>query len=68
MSKRCERCSNLSIPKQRFCNECRKQLLLEMKEKGYLTPAPIYNKFSGGWNKYRSQDEKENINETKRGI
>jgi uncharacterized OB-fold protein len=58
--KKCENCPKQALPKSRFCADCKKDLLRQMQEKGYLTNTL-------GYNKYRSQDMKENIQETKRG-
>lgn len=59
MSKTCERCQNEAIRGERFCNECKKKVLAEMKEAGYLTQTPFAP--------YRTADQQENTRETKFG-
>jgi hypothetical protein len=58
--KQCEICGHPAISGQRFCKECRKAKLAELKESGYLRPVP-----QGG--KYRSIEQQENTYETKHG-
>lgn len=58
----CENCTSLRVNGERFCKGCKKALLSEMKNKGYLTKAPTY--FGGA---YRSGDKCEDTNATKYG-
>lgn len=61
MAALCERCSvQPAIRKERYCKACRKVVLQEMKEAGFLTRAP-------GPGSYRAGDARENTRETKFG-
>ena len=58
----CEMCQVAEALKQeRFCKECRKLKLAELKEGGYLQPVP----FMGD---SRSGEQRENTRETKLGV
>lgn len=60
--KLCERCNTKqAVRGNRYCKECRKIVLDEMKKVGYLKPKP------SGRN-YRSTEKREDIRETKDGI
>ena len=37
---KCEQCNNERDGKYRFCKRCRKIVMAEMKESGYLQPQP----------------------------
>lgn len=58
--KRCENCTNEAIKKERYCKECKKQVLSKLTEEGYLKPAPRHGNS-------RSADQKENTRETRKG-
>lgn len=61
-SKPCERCNNaLAKSGNKYCTECRKKKLREMREAGYLTPK-VYGRSN------RTRDMQENLHETKYGI
>lgn len=56
----CERCaSQVRIKGSRYCKECKKVVLAELKEQGYLTRE--------AFRKYREPDARENVRETKFG-
>ena len=55
----CERCNAPKTKGERFCKECRKVVLKEMKEAGYLTRRPSFSN--------RSSEMRENTYETKNG-
>ena len=56
----CERCRvRKPIPTEKYCKECKKEVLAELKEAGYLTPKPFL--------KPRSFDQMEDQRETRRG-
>lgn len=57
--KQCEACDQQAIKGQRFCKECKKKRLAELKDAGYLTPRPFQT--------YRSPEQRENTRETKFG-
>lgn len=58
----CERCKEgITFAKdERYCVKCRKQVLAELKEAGYLTHAPRHGS-------YRGPGSAEDIHATKRG-
>lgn len=58
---KCSRCEAKAVKGERFCKACRKAVLAEMKEAGYLGPNP---RIGGG---YRAGDAQENTRETKHG-
>jgi predicted amidophosphoribosyltransferase len=59
--KPCERCGQPAKRGEKYCPECRKVILQEMRDSGYLRfiPTKAY--------KYRSSDSMENTRETKYG-
>lgn len=61
--KKCEvqGCNLEAIPKERFCRNCKKDKLNELNDAGYFT------KTYGLYGRARSNDQKENIRETKYG-
>ena len=59
----CEKnCRREALHGERFCEGCRRFLLAEMQDSGYLTPR-IY----GHEDKYRPPEAKENTRDTKYG-
>ncbi len=61
--KLCEKChDDYAIHRERFCKACKKAVIEELKNAGYLTPAPSH--FAGRW---RGSEAKENTRETKFG-
>ncbi len=59
--KSCDRCQVQSAMRgERFCKQCKKEVLAELKESGYLTRG-VY----GG--RFRGTDARENTRETKYG-
>ena len=60
-NKPCERCTVKSaVEGNRYCGDCRKLVIKEMREAGYLGPVPYqYSK--------RTRDHKEDTRETKHG-
>jgi hypothetical protein len=57
----CERCDQEPrIQGERFCKKCRKAVLAELKEAGYLTRAPLY---PGAWTKPPSQNQDDSAGE-----
>jgi superfamily I DNA/RNA helicase len=57
----CERCTKESRMKgERYCKECRKAVLSELKENGYLTRAPLY---PGAWSPPRPPGQREDTSE-----
>jgi hypothetical protein len=57
----CERCTKESRMKgERYCKECRKAVLTELKENGYLTRAPLY---PGAWAPPQSPGQREGMSE-----
>ena len=58
----CQRCDKISIPGERFCEECRKEVKAEMDETGYLT-----RQFRGHVGDNRGAEMRENVYETKHG-
>lgn len=58
---KCQRCEANANRGERYCAACRKAVLAEMKESGYLGPNP---RIGGG---YRDRDAQENTRETSRG-
>ena len=60
--KQCERCGVEPAKKgERFCKECRKQVLSELKEARYLAPILPHSGVM------RTSEQKENVYETKHG-
>ena len=60
--KNCEHCSDLAISGERYCKECKKAVLAELKVSGYLE--------TGGYGRKglkRTSDMKELTHETKYG-
>lgn len=66
--KPCERhtrvCTRPAAKGERYCKNCRVEVLAELREKKYLTPAPQH---TGAWNGFRGGDARENTYETKNG-
>ncbi len=60
--RQCERCSETAIRGQRYCKECRKAILREMDETGYLQRGGC-----GHIGMSRTSEQKENTYETKHG-
>lgn len=58
--KGCEKCSCPAKEGERFCTECKKHLRKEMRDAGYLKNVPRLGSS-------QTQEEKENIRETKYG-
>ena len=61
-SKLCERCPEQAILGQRFCKDCKKEVLAELRDVGYLE--------TGGYGRRgqsRTTEMKEKTNETKFG-
>lgn len=61
-TKPCERCDEVAISGQRYCKQCRKAVLAEMKEAGHLE--------TGGYGRRgqaRTPEMKEVVQETKSG-
>lgn len=56
----CERCGAWALPRSRYCKECKKEVLRELAECGYLTWRPAVGR-------YRGTDARENVRETKHG-
>ena len=62
MSDKCERCGNPTVKRdERYCKECRKDVLAELREAGYLAPILPPSGIS------RTPDQRENTYETKHG-
>jgi len=62
ISKPCERCRvEPAVKGERFCKACRKQVLSELQEANFLTPA------GHNWGSQRTGEQKENTRETKYG-
>lgn len=62
MRTKCEQCGKPPVTsKDRFCKECKKKALAEMKAAGYLTIR------YGLHRTYRSAEMMENVRETKHG-
>ncbi len=59
--KKCERCPSEALQGQRFCKGCKKIVLTELRDTGYLTFVPQRSGQS------RTQDHKELTHETKYG-
>lgn len=58
----CERCKKAdALSGLKFCNSCKKEVLRELRESGYLTPIPRYPPF-------RNDGAKEDTHATKFGI
>lgn len=60
--KNCEHCSDLAISGERYCKECKKAVLAELKASGYLETGGYGRKGSR-----RTTDMKEVTRETKYG-
>lgn len=59
----CERCTAAPArSNERFCKDCRKAILAELKGTGYLTPRAFVGR------SYRPPEKREDVRETKRGI
>jgi predicted amidophosphoribosyltransferase len=59
----CERCQvEPARSGERYCKDCRKHVLQELRDNRYLTPAPRLWSGQG-----RSRDHRENVYETKHG-
>jgi hypothetical protein len=59
----CERCSSAPAQKsERFCKACRKKVIQELKDAGYLKNAPV-----GHVGQNRGNDQRENRQETSAG-
>jgi hypothetical protein len=59
----CERCKVAeALPKQKYCNRCKKEVIAEMEHAGYLQPVP--RRHAGT---YRTTEMKELTRETKFG-
>jgi len=62
---KCERCDEDTKKGERYCKECRKGVLSEMKEAGYLQSVPLF------WGKIhtstRTSEQAENTYQTKHG-
>jgi len=58
----CERCGGKPVSGERFCRKCRKALLAELQEAGYLTA-----QVRGHVGDRRSDEMRENVEETKHG-
>jgi predicted amidophosphoribosyltransferase len=63
--KLCERCDNPAIKGERFCKECKKQVLSELKSAGYLQNVPL--KLGNIHTSGRTTEQAENTRETKYG-
>ena len=61
--KPCERCGNPSNPGERYCKQCRKQVLAELADAGYLGPKPQGHIGSG-----RTTEQREVTRDTKFGL
>lgn len=61
--KKCERCADLAISGNRFCKACKKLVLQELADSGYLMKR-VYGHIGQG----RTTDQKEDLRETKRGM
>jgi hypothetical protein len=61
--RRCERCDDEALPKERFCTRCRRRYLCEIRQSGYLAEPPYRYP-----SKYRFPWMRENVQETKYGI
>jgi hypothetical protein len=63
MAKICERCGGLPVTQNdRYCKECRKAVLMELAETGYLS-----SKVFGHCGQSRTNEQRENTYETKHG-
>ncbi len=64
--KACERCSDRLAPaRKRYCKQCEKAVLANLRSAGYLTRSP---RFAGEWSgANRPKDAQENTYETKHG-
>lgn len=60
--KDCEACDLPAIDGERFCKDCKKAKIEEMKRAGYLKPAPQHG------TPWRTPEHMEDTRETKRGI
>lgn len=63
MKWRCEKCKQVdALPEEKYCKACKKALIAEMEEAGYLERRPGGH---AGWN--RPDEAKERTDETKFG-
>lgn len=53
---KCERCSNEAVKKERYCKHCRKVVMTELSESGYLTSRP-YTPYRSGEKRQASSSE-----------
>lgn len=60
--RKCERCDDTSVSGQRYCKSCKKVVLAEMREAGYLETGGFGRK--GG---SRTDEMKEVVHETRQG-
>ena len=60
--KTCTRCPENAVTGERYCKHCRKQVLSELREAGYLGPKPIARIGQG-----RTNEQRESTLETKFG-
>lgn len=61
--RQCESCPLEAIAKERFCKHCRKALLKQMAEDGYLTRPPLWYP-----SQRRRPEQQEVVRETKFGL
>ena len=62
-TKTCERCDAApAVQGEKYCKACRKQVLSELKEAGYLSHAPNRRNMT-----FRGAEARENTTETKHG-
>jgi hypothetical protein len=60
----CERCkAATAVRNEKYCKACRKTVLAELKESGYLTACPV-GRWSGSG---RGPEAREDVRETKFG-
>jgi predicted amidophosphoribosyltransferase len=60
--KKCERCGSEAVSNLRYCKDCKKQVLKELRDCGYLEPKPF-----GHAGDKRPPEARENRYETKNG-
>ena len=63
MSRQCECCDNLAISGIKYCKRCRKEILEELRDAGYLETRG----YGGHRGQQRTAGMKENEYETKHG-
>lgn len=56
-------CGRVAISKEKYCKDCKKAVLTQLQEDGYLDPRPI-----GQPVQYRTSEQKENTRETRMGV